>query len=492
MNAHPRDIRRELPSNVEAEQALLGAVLVNNTALDAIPPALEPRHFFEPLHMNIFDAMKDLQKAGRLISPVTVKALIPSDMIEMTDEVTGARENKQPSHYLARLARDAVNVGWAPDFARTIMDCAARRACIQLGDKMDEAAYSLDIDIMDEVGTLRGRFEDVVRALNGPEKAHTLSDAAKRSLVATADAYQGKGLSGVDYGLPFLMNLIGPLLPGQLIIVGGMTKHGKSSLIEQMVAGAAMNGHPVWVNSGEMKGEELARRSLARLTDVKAWQQVRGKVSDTEYASLEKAQRRAESWQDLVFIRDDTMTLRQIERELADFSKHHKNGMAVVDHVGLVEKDASQSRTNDAEFSSVVTRRLKVLAGNNQIPMVAAAQLKKNIFEITDRTINRKTYMKVIGRRPKAADIFGSCEKDADHVIAPFRAEAVMDENEPAEIDDLHPIWEEISRDVRDRAEIVLALSRHTKWPVRRQVGWNGGRTMFTDLNTNNQTRMDL
>lgn len=482
MNAHPGDIRRELPSNLEAEQALLGAILVNNAALDAIPSALEPRHFFEPLHIDIFDAMKDLQKASRLISPVTVKALIPSGMIG----------DKTPAQYLSKLASDAVNVGWAPDFARTIMDSAARRACIMLGDKMDEAAYSLDIDIMDEVDALRGKFEDVVRALNGPQKAHTLSDAAKRSLATTADAYQGKGLSGVDYGLPFLMNLIGPLLPGQLIIVGGMTKHGKSSLIEQMIAGAAMNGHPVWVNSGEMKGEELARRSLARLTDVKAWQQVRGKVSPAEYECLDRAQRNAETWQNRVFIRDDTMTLRQIERELADFSKHHKNGMAVVDHVGLVEKDASQARTNDAEFSSVVTRRLKVIAGNNEIPLVAAAQLKKNIFEITDRSINRKTYMKVIGRRPKAADIFGSCEKDADHVIAPFRAEAVMDENEPAEIDDLHSVWKEVADDIRDKAEIVLALSRHTKWPIRRQVGWNGGRTMFTDLNVNNQTRMDL
>ncbi|UIY31224.1 hypothetical protein LZK73_18540 [Neorhizobium galegae] len=223
---------------------------------------------------------------------------------------------------------------------------------------------------------------------------------------------------------------------------------------------------------------------------MKAWQQVRGKVSDGDFERLEMARRNAETWQERVFIRDDTMTLRQIEREVAEFAKRHEGGMAVVDHVGLVEKDNNQARTNDAEFSSMVTRKLKVIAGNNKLPMVAAVQLKKNIFEITDRTINRKTYMKVIGRRPKAADLFGSCEKDADHVITPFRAEAVMDENEPAEIDDLHVVWEEVMENVRDKAELVLALSRHTRWPQRKEVGWNGGRTMFYDLAETGQGRL--
>jgi len=394
------------------------------------------------------------------------------------------------AQYLAHLAAEAVTVVNAPDYAMAVMESAARRSCIKLADKMSEAAVTPGLDLLDEVDALRAKFESIVAALDGSEKTKTLADATKRSLASTVLAYQGKGLSGVDYGISFLMQMIGPLLPGQLIIMGGMTKHGKSSLIEQIIAGAAMNGHPVWVNSGEMKDEELARRALSRMTDIKAWQQVRGKVSEADYERLEMAYRNAETWQQRVFIRDDTLTLRQIERELADFSKRHPNGMAVVDHVGLVDKDSAHARTNDAEFASVVTRKLKVFAGNNKIPVVAAAQLKKNIFEITDRKIDRKTYMKVIGRRPKAADLFGSCEKDADHVITPFRAEAVMDENEPAELDDLHVVWEDVMGSVRDKAEIVLALSRHTRWPQRKEVGWNGGKTMFTDLAQPAQGRM--
>lgn len=489
MNAHMTDIRRELPSNLEAEQALLGAIFVNNSALDAIPAALEPRHFYRPLHIDIFDAMKDLQKAGRLISPVTVKALVPSDMVEMIDH-DGNVEKKPPAHYLARLASDAVNVGWAADFARTIMDCAARRACILLGDKMDEAAYSLDIDIMDEVDALRGKFEDVVRALNGPQKARTLADAARDALLSTSDAFQGKGVVGVDYGLPWLMGMIGPFMPGQEIIIGGGTKQGKTTLIEQIVAGAAMNGHPVWMNSGEMKDKELAHRALSRLTDIQAWRQIRGKVSEREYEQLETARRNAETWQDRVFIRDDSMTIHQIDREIADFSKRHPGALAIVDHIGLVERDRQSLRMSEAEFSPVVTRALKMTANKAQLPIIAAAQLKKNTFAIDDKRITKATFQAAISRRPKFGDIFGSCEKDANHVIIPFRAEPILQELEPAESSELYPIWSDMMASVKDKAEIIVALSRHTKWPQRKDVGWNGPKTVFVDMAQGDQGRM--
>ncbi|ASY62498.1 Replicative DNA helicase [Sinorhizobium sojae CCBAU 05684] len=472
--------QRELPANLDAECALIGAVLVNNAAFDVLPSGFEARHFFERLHVEIWEAICEMRKAGRIANPVTVKMLVPEGQV---GTMTVAQ-------YLAHLASNAVNVVSAPDYARAIMDCAARRACITLGEKLEDAAFSRDIEIMDQVDALRVRFDEVVRALNGEQRAKTLADAAKRALASTADAYQGKGVAGVDYGLSWLMNMIGPFLPGQLIIVGGATKQGKSTLIEQIIAGAAINGHAAWVNSGEMKDEELAHRALSRLTDIQAWRQIRGKVSDQEYEKLDQARRNAETWQDRVYIRDDSMTLRQIKREIADFSKRHPGGMAVVDHIGLVEREAGQTRMSDAEFAPLVTRSLKMAAGECNLPIVAAAQLKKNTFEITDRNISRKTYLAAISRRPKYGDIFGSCEKDANQVIIPFRAETILTELEPAEQSDLHPIWEEVMSTVKDKAEIVLALSRHTRWPQRREVGWDGPRTMFTDLQQTAQTRM--
>ncbi|MCA0341139.1 MAG: hypothetical protein LCH99_15610 [Proteobacteria bacterium] len=471
--------RRELPANVEAEQALLGALLLNNAALDAIRVPLEPKHFFEEVHGKMFDAIVECQRAGRVATTVTVKNHVPEVQI-------GGMTTAQ---YLSALAGNAVNIINVPDYAYSIMDSAARRAFVTLGQKMEDAAFSLDLEIMEEVEALRGRFEDIVRALNGNTQAKTLADGAKRALESTATAFKGSGVAGVDYGIRFLMDMVGPFLPGQLIVVGGGTKQGKSSLIEQVIHGAASNGHPVWVYSGEMGTEELAHRALSRVTDIQAWRQIRGKVSEREYEQLETARRNAETWQDRVFIRDDSMTLSQIERDLKDFAKRYPGGMAIIDHIGLVERDRETGKLSETEFGPFVTRRLKMIANRLRLPVVAAAQLKKNTFAIEDRKMTRATYMMAIGRRPKYADIYGSCEKDANHVIIPFRAEPILQELEPADGSELHPIWEEVMGTVRGKAEIILALSRHTRWPQRKEVGWEGAKTMFTDLQARDQER---
>jgi replicative DNA helicase len=451
--------------------------MLNNDAIEAIRLPLEPEHFCEGVHGNIYSAILDLHKAGRTANPVTVKAYIHDQQI---GDMTTAQ-------YLAALVSEAVSIVNVPDYAKAIMDAAARRACLTLSQKLTEAAYSTDLDIMDQVDALRAKFENVVAALDGGEKTRTLSQASRSALDATVSAFRSGGLPGVDYGVRFLMEMIGPLLPQQLVIIGGGTKQGKSTLIEQMVAGAALNGHPVWIMSGEMSMEELAHRSLSRITDIQAWRQIRGKVSDKEYEQLEIAAHNAVTWQDKVFIRDDTMTLTQIERETKAFAKKYPNGLAVVDHIGLVEKDRANVRIDDVSFAPVVTKALKQYARRCRIPFIAAAQLKKNTFSTEDRKITKSSFLHAISRRPKAADLYGSCEKDANHIISPFRAEAILQDLEPADISEHHGEWENIMSQVRDKAEIVLTLSRHTKWPQRKTVGWNGPKTMFTDLSQSQQ-----
>ncbi len=477
MNDIPHDFKPEVPCNIPAEQALLGAILVNNEALDAIRIPLEASHFFDPLHREIFDACVALRKMGRRANPVTVRPSITEGMIG----------DKTVAQYLASLAMEAVSIVNAPDYAYAIMEAAARRSCISLGQMIESTGFSKELDIIEEIEAIRAKFEQVVRALGGEDHGTTLAQAARRALDSTADAYQGKGAAGIDYGVKPLMDMIGPFMPGQLIVIGGATKQGKSSLIEQIVAGAAMNGHPVWINSGEMKADELAHRALSRLTDIQAWRQIRGKVSDAEYEQLETARRHAETWQERIFIRDDNLTLRQFDRDYGDFAKRHPGAMGVVDHVGLMERDGSSSRMSDAEFAPLVTRRLKMKAGDTRTPIIAAAQLKKNTFEIMDRNITKKTYLSAIGRRPKYADLFGACEKDANHVVIPFRAEPILQELEPSEASSLHADWKDVFDTVKDKAEFVLALSRHTRWPQRKEVGWNGGKTMFYDLSESKQ-----
>ncbi|MCZ4500978.1 MAG: Replicative helicase [Marmoricola sp.] len=477
----PGEFRRELPSNIEAEQALLGALLVNNAALDALPATFESAHFYEDVHRAIFDEIKRVYESGKSANPVTIRAALPTEMVgELTI-----------SQYLARLAANAVSIIGAPGFAGVITFEAMRRGLISVGNQAFDLGHMCGDELLflEEADALKDMMGRIMAGLESDD-GDTMANAAERALDATNDAHRGKGIVGVDYGFPPLMGLIGPAMPGQLIVIGGATKHGKSSLIEQLIMGAAMNGHYVWVYSGEMQSEELAHRALSRLTDIQAWRQIQGKVSDSEYEKLMTAKRKAETWQSRVILRDKPMTLAQISRAVSSFSKRHPGGMAVIDHIGLVERDSSNHRLSDTEFGPVVTRVLKVLANKCQVPVFAAAQLKKNIFAVEDKKLAKTVFEAVISRRPRYADILGAVEKDANHVVIPFRAEPVLQELEPTEGTALYTDWEDVMAEVRGKAEIILALSRHTRWPQRREVLWNGPRTMFEEKTQDSQGRM--
>lgn len=475
------DTRREMPSNVEAEQALLGAILVNNAAYGALPDGFESKHLYEPLHRSILDACAEVIGAGKTANPVTIKPMIPSGMVGDLTTI----------QYVAKICTEAVSIVNVPDYADGIILAARRRALVSLGESAVDVGFDCvnELLFLEQMEAIRNQMDRIIRGLEGDDE-QTLADAAERALDATCEAYKGHGVVGVDYGFAPLMNMIGPALPGQLIVVGGGTKQGKSTLLEQLVMGAAVNAHPVWIYSGEMKGEELAQRALSRLTDIQAWRQARGKVTDAEYEKLETARRNAETWQRRVVLKDKPMTLAQIERSVETFTKRHPGGMAVIDHIGLVERDKATARMEDHEFGPVVTRAAKMLANKAGLPIIAAAQLKKNTFVVDSRRLERKAFMEAINRRPRFTDLIGACERDANHVILPFRPEPILEEMRPSESADAFSIWEEVSATVKDKAEIILALSRHTRWPQRKEVGWDGGKTMFTDPQEQGQGRM--
>lgn len=483
MNMHDTSFRRESPANLEAEQALLGGLMIRNDALAAVPATFSSDHFSEPLHTKIYDEIVRLVAAGKMAHPVTLKASVDDG------RPVGAMTISQ---YMASLAANAVNIVGIPGYATAITFSAMRRAMISVASHAEELGYGCgeELSFLEEAESLKAQFDRIMRGLEMDEE-NTLADASVDALDATANAFRGKGVVGVDYGFAPLMGLIGPAMPGQLIIVGGGTKQGKSSLLEQTLMGAAINGHPVWVYSGEMQGPELAQRALSRVTDIQAWRQQRGKVSEAEYEKLMVAKRNAETWQSRVVIRDKPMTMTQIERAVENFSKRHPGGMAIIDHIGLVERDKATARMTAQEFGPVVTRSSKMLANNTGMPIFAAAQLKKNTFVADDRKMpDRKTFMQAVNRRPKATDLIGACETDANHVIIPFRAEPILEELRPNEGDSNYGDWKSVMETVEDKAEIILALSRHTRYPQRKEVGWSGAQTMFKELNASPQERM--
>jgi len=214
---------RTAPHNIEAEQALLGAILVNNEALYRVSDFLEPQHFFEPIHAQIYDISRSLIRTGKLASPVTLKTFLPADV-----DIAGLTL----AQYLARLAAEATTIINAVDYGRTVYDLAIRRELIQIGEDMVNVAFDAPVDFAprDQIEDAERRLYDLAetgRYGGGFQKFET---ALTTAVDMAARAYQREGkLSGLATGLKDLDTKMGGLQPSDLIIVAGRPGMGKTA-----------------------------------------------------------------------------------------------------------------------------------------------------------------------------------------------------------------------------------------------------------------------
>lgn len=476
MNMHHRI---EPPANIAAECALLGAVMMNNAAYPVIAETgLEARHFYEPINQEIFLAMGKMIDAGRSANPVTLKSFIT---IEMQGETT-------LSQYLAKICAQAVGVFHTPDFAQAIMIAWARRDMMGIAENLDIAAQQAqeDFELGDSLQALKARLEDCQRVIDGKQsEGMSFELAASTSLKSTMDAVSGVVPVGIDYGLPPVRQMIGPLRGGSLVVIGGLTKHGKSSLAQQIARGAADHHHPVFYYSGEMDAEEISQREKARDTGISTQEQSDGRLSSSDLEQLSSASRSIGKLP--ITVQDTRRTIAQLSRQFTAFvararAKDQPMPVLVVDSMLHLERDRGQGRMTDYEFAAYATDRLKALARDLDVPVIVLGQLKKNTVEkvYSRAKIDANFYKQAIARRPKASDIYGSCEKDADHVLIVWNPEVILRDMEPAEGSDEHVFWSEVLSEHEGKAEILLSLSRSAKWPTLRRVNWNGKRHHFS------------
>src|SRR5689334_12445465 len=268
---------RVAPHNIEAEQALLGAILVNNEAFYRVSDFLEPAHFFEPLHQKIFELATSLIRAGKVATPVTLKTFLPADL-----DIAGLNV----SQYLARLAAEATTVINAGDYGRTIYDLAIRRSLIVIGEDMVNVAYDAPVDFAP-----RTQIEDAERRLYELAETGKYDSGFQRFAAAlttavdmAARAYQRDGkLSGLATGLTDLDSKMGGLQPSDLVILAGRPGMGKSALATNVGYNVAKawtgevraDGHMATVNGGivgyfslEMSAEQLATRIISEQTGI--------------------------------------------------------------------------------------------------------------------------------------------------------------------------------------------------------------------------------
>ncbi len=466
-----------LPHNIEAEQALLGALLVNNDVYDRIASLVGEQHFYDPVHARIFEtAARRIQK-NALASPVTLKAFLEDD--------PGLQELGGPA-YLVRLAGAATSLYSVKDYAQLIYDLAIRRDLIGIGQEISLKASNVDVESepkeqiveaeqqlykLGEQGNVDSGFQSFLKAV---------TDAVN---VANAAYQRDGGLAGISTGLMDMDQKLGGLHPSDLLILAGRPSMGKTSLATNIAFNIAkkykkgmrpdgtegtIEGGVVGFYSLEMSAEQLAARVLSEASQVPSEQIRRGDMTEDEFRRFVEAAKTLESCP--LYI-DDTAALpiSQLAARARRLKRTHGLDVLIVDYLQLVRPaSAKDNRVNEV---SEITQGLKAIAKELEIPVIALSQLSRQVESRDDK-------------RPQLSDLreSGSIEQDADVVMFVFREEYYVEREKPSDdrIDEMMQ-WQERMSNLHGKAEVIIGKQRHG--PIGTiELAFEGRFTRFSNL----------
>jgi len=449
---------RTAPHNIEAEQALLGAILVNNEALYRVIDFLEPQHFFEPIHQQIYDVSRSLIRTGKLASPITLKTFLAGDL-----DVAGLTL----SQYLARLAAEATTIINAVDYGRAVYDLAIRRELIQIGEDMVNVAFEAPVDFAprDQIEDAERRLYDLAETGKYGGGFQKFETALGTAVDMAARAYQREGkLSGLATGLTDLDTKMGGLQPSDLIIVAGRPGMGKTALATNIAYNVARawrgevraDGHIDTVNGGivgffslEMSAEQLATRIIAEQTGIASSTIRRGGIHEADF---EKIRDVAIELQHLPFFIDETggLTVAQLAARARRLKRQKGLDLVVIDYIQLLQGSTRRALEGRVQEVTEITTSLKALAKELNVPVVALSQLSRQVENREDK-------------RPQLSDLreSGSIEQDADVVLFVFREEYYLSNKEPRPGSDEYTKWQVDMAAVHGKAEIIIGKQRH-------------------------------
>ena len=449
-----------LPSNVEAEQALLGCILFDNDALDAADN-LEPEQFYEPVHQRMFALLRTQVGEGGMASALTVHKSMHED--PALHALGGVR-------YLADMLDRAPPPRTAKGYADHIADLHTRRECVRIGEDMTSAAM--------EQGA---KGEDVLAL--GEDQLFRLAEHGDRSggfapfesaidgaLAMTEAAYARDGaLAGLSTGLIDLDAKLGGLHPSDLVILAGRPSMGKTALATNVAWNAARAGAKVGFFSLEMSKDQLAQRILADVSGVSSDRMRKGEIDAREFAEVRDAGREIRS---ATLEIDDTGGL-SIARLAARARrlKRKKKGLdlLVIDYLQLVTTDHQKGEGRVQEVSRI-TQALKALAKELAVPVLALSQLSRAVEQREDK-------------KPQLSDLreSGSIEQDADVVMFVYRESYYLGRAEPKLGSPQHLNWEDEMMKAEGKAEVIIGKQRHG--PIGSvNLAFNDGLTRFGNL----------
>src|SRR6476661_8505848 len=468
---------RAAPHNIEAEQALLGAILVNNEALYRVSDFLEPPHFFEPIHQQIYDIARSLIRTGKLASPVTLKTFLPAEI-----DIAGLTL----AQYLARLAAEATTIINALDYGRTVYDLAIRRELITIGEDMVNVAFDAPVDFAprDQIEDAERRLYELAEIGRYGGGFQRFETALTTAVDMAARAYQREGrLSGLASGLKDLDNKMGGLQASDLIIVAGRPGMGKTALATNIAYNIArahraevqpdgtmksVNGGIVGFFSCEMSAEQLATRILAEQTSIASSMIRRGGISEADF---EKIRDYSIELQSLPLYVDETggLSISQLTARARRLKRQKGLDLIVVDYIQLLQGSGKKSDNRVQEVTEITTS-LKALAKELNVPIIALSQLSRQVENRDDK-------------RPQLSDLreSGSIEQDADVVVFVYREEYYLQNKEPRPGTPEHEKWQTEMDLAHGKAEVIIGKQRHGPTGTV-ELQFEGQFTRFSDL----------
>ena len=463
-----------LPHNIGAEQSLLGAILLNNDALDRVVDFLDGRHFYEALHGRIYDTMRNLIESGKLASPVILRSFFSDDAA--MQEVGGL-------DYLPNLTTAATTIINAEQYGRLIYDLALRRMLIQASEDIRSQAQNASVDIspMEQVEYAEHTLYTITERERYAQGFQSFRDALTEAVSMASNARsRDSGLSGLPTGIRGLDKKLGGLQKSDLIVLAGRPSMGKSALAANIafhVAKAAVQSKDAEVPDGgavgffslEMSAEQVATRILSERAGISSEAIRRGKISDEEFTRLAHASKELEN---LPLYIDHTGAIpittlaaraRRLRRECPNLS------LIVVDYLQLAT--AHTRRTSDGRVQEIaeITQGLKALAKQLFIPVLALSQLSRQVESREDK-------------RPQLSDLreSGSIEQDADVVLFIYREEYYLEQAQPSEGTSQHAKWRENMERTHGLAELIISKQRHGSTGVVR-LQFQADVTRFSD-----------
>ncbi|WP_417208313.1 replicative DNA helicase [Antarctobacter sp.] len=444
-----------MPHSIEAEQQLLGAILVENDTYDRIASIIGARHFYDPVHERIFEIASARIAKNNLASPVTLKAFMEDD--------EGLKELGGPA-YLARLAASAVSTFAVRDYAQMIYDLAVRRDLIRLGKNIADKAAKVDV-----ASEPREQIVEAEQALYKlAEQGQTESGfqsflkAVTEAVNVANAAYQREGgLAGISTGLIDMDKKLGGLHPSDLLILAGRPSMGKTSLATNVafnIAKAykkglrpdgttgATDGGVVGFFSLEMSAEQLAGRILAEASEISSHKIRQGDMDETEFRRFVQAAKDLEACP--LYI-DDTpaLPISQVAARARRLKRTHGLDLVIVDYLQLLRGTAD----NRVQEIGEISMGLKAIAKELNIPVLALSQLSRQVESREDK-------------RPQLSDLreSGSIEQDADVVMFVFREEYYAEREKPSDdrLDEM-AAWQERMSRLHAKAEVIIGKQRH-------------------------------